>query len=290
MGYRGRIAPSPTGFMHLGHARTFEVAVERARIARGRVVLRIEDLDHDRCRSEYATACLEDLRWYGLRWDEGPLIGGGYGPYVQSEREEFYRAAFEKLKSAGFLYPCTCSRKDILRAVSAPHAGEDEPIYPGRCRDRSPVSLCGASVPWRFRVPDGEIVGFEDGLAGEQRFQAGRDFGDFVVWRRDGYPSYQLAVVVDDAGMKISEVVRGADLLLSTARQILLYRALGEAVPSFYHCPLVTDCQGFRLSKRNDSLSLRTLRARGWSPEQVRHLAPALLMSGRPDQEYRISP
>jgi glutamyl-tRNA synthetase len=197
---------------------------------------------------------------------------------------ELYRAAFEALKAAGAVYPCTCSRKDIQQSLQAPHTDDDEPIYPGTCRERSVLRFTDCSNPhsalrtpqsnWRFRVPDGEVVSFEDGGFGRQRFTAGKDFGDFVVWRQDGFPAYQLAVVVDDAAMQITEVVRGADLLKSTARQLLLYQALGWPAPAFYHCPLMTDEAGQRLAKRHDSLSLRALRGQGATPESLRENWP----------------
>ena len=285
--YRGRLAPSPTGYLHLGHARTFWLAQERVRARGGELVLRNEDLDSTRFKMEFVDAMLEDLRWFGFEWSEGPDIGGPHAPYNQSERMDFYRAALEKLRAGNFIYPCTCSRKDIRSATRAPHANDDgEPIYPGTCRNKrdkwhvtsdknstqtilSPVT-CHLSPSWRFRVPDGETISFADGNFGEQKFVAGKDFGDFVVWRGDGVPAYQLACVVDDAAMRISEVVRGADLLVSTARQILLYRALGLPVPAFYHCALMMDEKGERLAKRHDALSLRTLRAQGIPPEQLR--------------------
>jgi glutamyl-tRNA synthetase len=219
---------------------------------------------------------LEDLRWFGFEWQEGPDCGGPFAPYDQSARLEFYREAFEKLRAEGFLYPCTCSRQDVLRAVQAPHAGDDEPIYPGTCRPGSAGNNNSAAlretarINWRFRVSDGELVSFEDGGFGSQRFMAGKDFGDFVVWRHDDVPSYQLAVVVDDDAMQITEVVRGEDLLRSTARQVLLYRALGLTPPAFYHCQLVTDASGQRLAKRHDSLSLRALRIQGKSPDEIK--------------------
>lgn len=266
--YRGRLAPSPTGCLHLGHARTFWTAQERAREQNGVLILREEDLDASRVRPEFSAAMLEDLRWFGFDWQEGPDCGGLFAPYVQSLRIPRYRAAFESLRGRGLVYPCRCSRQDVLRALSAPHAGDEEPIYPGTCRRHPPDDLTRAN--WRFCVPEGEVVAFEDGQFGPQQFVAGRDFGDFVVWRADGLPSYQLAVVVDDAEMQITEVVRGADLLLSTARQILLYRALGWQPPRFYHGPLVTDATGARLAKRHDALSLRQLRAQGRTPEQIR--------------------
>jgi glutamyl-tRNA synthetase len=267
--YRGRLAPSPTGFLHVGHARTFWTAQERSINAGGALILRNEDLDGDRARAEFVKAMLEDLRWFGFRWQEGPDCGGPFAPYSQSDRGELYRAGFETLRSSGLIYPCYCSRRDVMRALNAPHASDDEPIYPGTCRNGSKHR--GSRPPsWRFRVPDGEAIEFEDGDFGHQRFVAGRDFGDFVIWRHDEVPSYQLAVVMDDAAMKITEVVRGADLLLSTARQLLLYRALGFQSPSFYHCPLVTNAAGERLTKRDDAMSLRTLRAQGFTPEEIR--------------------
>jgi glutamyl-tRNA synthetase len=282
-GYRGRLAPSPTGFLHLGHARTFWMAFQRAQLHAGTLLLRNEDLDRARCRPEFVDAMLEDLSWLGIAWQEGPDLGGPYEPYNQSERQAFYETAFEKLRNAGLIYPCVCSRQDVLRALSAPHLGEDEPIYPGTCRSRRPLPIAENSssirsetkLNWRFRVPDGETISFHDGNYGDQNFVAGKDFGDFVVWRHDGSAAYQLAVVVDDAAMGITEVVRGADLLRSTARQLLLYRALGLRAPNFYHCSLVTDESGMRLAKRHESLSLRQLRKEGRSPAAIRAMWPA---------------
>ncbi len=281
--YRGRLAPSPTGYLHLGHARTFWVAQERARSHGGELILRNDDLDSTRYKMEFVEAMLEDLRWFGFEWSEGPDVGGKFAPYNQSERMNFYRAALEKLRAGNFIYPCTCSRKDIQAATRAPHANDDdEPIYPGTCREKSgewrvtsgeqsQSSPLGTRRPsLRFRVPDGEVISFMDGNLGEQKFVAGKDFGDFIVWRGDDVPAYQLACVADDAAMQITEVVRGADLLVSTARQILLYRALGLVVPEFFHCDLMLDDKGERLAKRHDALSLRTLRSRGVSPEKLR--------------------
>jgi glutamyl-tRNA synthetase len=271
--YRGRLAPSPTGYLHLGHARTFWFAQQRAQESGGTLVLRNEDLDRARCKQEFVAAMTEDLRWFGFHWHEGPDCGGALGPYSQSERFHLYRDALEQLKAGGHIYPCTCSRKDILNALSAPHDPEEEPIYPGTCRPKNPATRNpqpATRFNWRFRVPDGETISFVDGFQAEQRFVAGRDFGDFVVWRHDDNPAYQLAVVVDDAAMRITEVVRGADLLASTARQLLLYRALGLSPPAFYHCPLMTDERGGRLAKRHDALSLRALRERGATPESLR--------------------
>jgi len=281
------------------------MAWRRARDAGGALVMRMEDLDPERSRAEYAEAVFEDLRWLGMDWDEGPDVGGAFGPYTQSERSDVYLAAWRRLREAGFIYPCRCSRKDLVAAVSAPHEGpnpgpnreqepEDEPVYPGTCRPsrtgEGVFEISGergdepGGLNWRFRAPDGEAVQFDDLNLGRQQFVAGVDFGDFLVWRRDGVPgrprtgprprgggapSYQLACVADDAAMRITEVVRGADLLKSTARQMLLNRALGFADPKWFHCELSVDEQGRRLAKRHDALSIRTLRERGLTAEAV---------------------
>ncbi len=292
-GYRGRLAPSPTGYLHVGHARTFWTAWQRARDAGGTLVMRMEDLDPERSRTLFAEAAYEDLRWLGVRWQEGPDRGGPFAPYQQSKRMSIYLSAWRKLDRGGYLFPCKCSRKDLEGALGAPHeigvAGErssgkmdpldDEPVYPGTCRSLGctpqlpGLNGTGYDTPkgmnWRFRVPDGEAIEFDDGNLGRQRFVAGIDFGDFAVWRRDGTPSYQLACVADDAAMRITEVVRGADLLKSTARQILLYRALGLTPPKWFHCRLVLDQNGCRLAKRHDALSIRTLRQRGVTPMNI---------------------
>src|SRR5690242_718715 len=320
--YRGRLAPSPTGYLHLGHARTFWVAWQRARAAYGKLIFRNEDLDYQRCKPEFVRAMYEDLRWLGLDWDEGPDlsfqngnsgqpgnpdIGGNFGLYSQSERRSFYLDAWRKLRDSGLIYPCTCSRKDLERALSAPHeepqstnncgaqapspevakdpssqpgvaavqsAPDDELPYPGTCREKIGTAKdydSPAGVSWRFKVPDGETIGFDDGYFGRQEFIAGRDFADFLLWRRDDIPAYQLAVVVDDAAMQITEVVRGADLLKSTARQLLLVRALGYPVPAYFHCPLLRDEKNVRLAKRHDALSLRGLRTQSADPETLRN-------------------
>ena len=213
----------------------------------------------------------EDLHWLGIPWDEGPDCGGPYAPYAQSERRGEYLAAWKLLRDRGAIYPCTCSRKDVAQAAGAPNEGDDEPIYSGHCRCRTDGKSFQqpAGVNWRFRVPDGEAVAFADLHLGPQSWIAGKDFGDFVVWRRDDVPAYQLAVVVDDAAMRITEVVRGADLLKSTARQMLLQNGLGLRTPAYYHCDLVRDSAGLRLAKRHDALSVRRMREMGKSPEQV---------------------
>ena len=272
-GYRGRIAPSPTGYLHIGHAMTFWRAQERADQNGGRLVLRIEDLDRDRCPAEFRDAIVEDLHWFGLRWDEGPDISGAFAAYVQSERREIYLLAWKKLRDAALIYPCTCSRRDVLQSASAPHHENEEPVYPGTCWPES-GTISDLDSPsghnWRFRVPDAETLQFVDQRLGTQLAIAGVDFGDFIIWRKDDVPAYQLAVVADDAAMQISEVVRGADLLLSTFRQSLIYRALGLRAPRFYHTKLITDSLGRRLAKRHDSLSLRELRESGADPEELR--------------------
>jgi len=226
---------------------------------------------------------MEDLRWLGISWEEGPDVGGAYGPYRQSERGAQYLRAWEQLRTSGLVYPDTHSRREIREeaeanalweAASAPHEEDEtpEPLFPpewrpppGKLYDGPAVGSCN----WRFRVPDGQVIAFLDRCCGEQRYVAGKDFGDFVVWRRDGTPAYQLAVVVDDIAMQITEVVRGADLLKSTARQLLIYAALGARPPDFYHCPLVRDADGRRLAKRHDALSLATLREAGMSPQDI---------------------
>jgi glutamyl/glutaminyl-tRNA synthetase len=273
--YRGRLAPSPTGYLHLGHARTFWIASERARAAGGALVLRNDDLDAARFRLDFADAMLADLRWLGLSWDEGPDVGGPHAPYSQSQRLPVYRAALERLHAGGHVYPCARSRRDVIEAAGAPHEGEDdEPVYPASLRPDpgAPVPALERTVRvnWRLRVPYGEALSFDDTRLGPQRAVAGRDFGDFPVWRKDDCPSYQLACAVDDAQMGITEVVRGADLVRSTFRQLLLYRALGLEAPAFHHCPLMTDEAGVRLAKRHDSLSLRALRERGVTPGSLR--------------------
>lgn len=277
MPYRGRIAPTPTGDMHVGHARTFVTAWERAVAAGGDVVLRIEDLDPLRCRPEWTARAIEDLTWLGVRWTEGP--------YYQSRRREVYDAAWRTLRDAGAIYPSTVSRRELRDAAHAPHEDEEgrEPVFPPDLRPppgEGRTSASPAGVVWRFRVPDGEVIRFRDTLRGEQAFTAGVDFGDFVVWRKDDVPAYELAVVADDVAMRITEVVRGEDLLRSTARQLLVYRALQARPPAWCHLPLVRDAEGRRLAKRHDALSIRELRERGLSPAAVLGLAAS---GGVPD-------
>ncbi len=270
--YRGRLAPSPTGLLHIGHACTFWTAFQRALAHRGTLVLRNEDLDPQRSKAEFAQAMIEDLHWLGIRWQEGPDVGGPFAPYEQSRRRGLYLDAWRRLRDGGFIYPCTCSRKDLATSAAAPNEGDGEPLYPGRCREKLSEAMRyeqPRGVNWRFLVPDDETIAFDDLCQGAQRFVVGRDFGDFVIWRRDDVPAYQLAVVADDAAMQITEVVRGADLLKSTARQLLLIRALGSPVPAYYHCELVRDDRGERLAKRHDALILRILRRQGHTPQDV---------------------
>ncbi len=268
-GYRGRFAPSPTGDLHLGSAATALVTWLAARRAGGARALRVEDLDAPRVVRGSEARQLDDLRWLGLGWDEGPDVGGAHGPYRQSERTERYAAAIDELSRRGLLYFCDCSRAEVARAASAPHAGEEGPRYPGTCRrfglERRPWKRPPAL---RLRVPEGEVV-LRDRFLGELRQDVARAVGDFVVRRGDGVHAYQLAVVVDDLAMGITEVVRGADLLDSTPRQILLARLLGGDPPGFAHAPLVLSADGTRLAKRARGVVLREQRLAGCAPEAV---------------------
>ena len=270
---RGRYAPSPSGDLHLGNLRTALLAWLFARCAGGQFVLRVEDLDRPRVRQGATERMLDDLNWLGIDWDEGPDVGGPYVPYIQSERQALYIVSLLRLQEAGLVYPCYCSRAEIARAASAPH--EDEgPRYPGTCRhlsvqQRRELEASGRRPSLRFCVDDERVVTFHDLLAGAQQQHVQRAVGDFIVRRADGIFAYQFAVVVDDALMHITQVVRGADLLASTARQILLYEALGFPVPAFAHVPLVLNREGKRLSKRLQSEGLEPLRAAGATPEQM---------------------
>lgn len=264
-GFRTRLAPSPTGGLHLGHARTFLLAWLMTRQHGGRVILRIEDLDSTRVRPEEIEGILNDLRWLGIDWDEGPIY--------QSRRLTLYDEALERLKAAELVYPCTCTRADIARAASAPHAEDEGPTYPGTCSQRRVADAANlpANRPfaWRYRVPPGEVA-WQDLIRGPQRIDPSRRGGDFVVGRSSGEPAYQLAVAVDDAAMSITHVIRGDDLVDSTPRQILLYRALGRPEPAFAHVPLVVMPDGTRLAKRDGSIKLATLRDRGVDPKRLR--------------------
>ena len=256
-GYRGRFAPSPTGRAHLGTARSALLGWLRARSEGGAFVIRMEDLDGPRVVPGAAQAMLDDLRWLGLDWDEGPDVGGPFGPYVQSERLERYREAAEALSARGHTYPCTCSRKEIAEIASAPH-GEEGPRYPGTCRERPSHPEREPAI--RFRMPEPAPV-FEDVFVGPIALPG----DDFVILRKDGAFAYQLACVVDDAAMRITEVLRGADLLASTPRQLALYRALELPAPRFFHVPLVLGRDGERLAKRHGAITIAELRSEGMS-------------------------
>ena len=292
MAYRGRYAPSPTGPLHLGNARTALLAWLHARAPGGAFVLRVEDLDGPRVRAGMEARILDELRWLGLDWDEGPDVGGPNGPYRQSLLADRHSAALERLREAGLAYPCFCSRAEIAAASHAPHGPADEgPRYPGTCRDLSPAELARRAAvrrpAWRLRVGEG-LVTFDDLVHGPQAHDVRAATGDFVVMRADGVAAYQLAVVVDDAAMGITDVVRGDDLLPSTARQLLLFRALGLAEPRFAHVPLVVGEDGARLAKRHGALSLGELRGRGADPREVVGLLAAL--AGLAPDGARASP
>ena len=256
---RGRLAPSPTGAQHVGNARTYLIAWLSARSREGQVHLRIEDIDVWRNKPGASEEVLADLRWMGLDWD-GEIV-------EQSKRISEHEAALEHLKRLELVYPCTCSRGDIVAAASAPHLDHEAPTYPGTCAHRKAAEADSLTVPyaWRFRVTDSPS--FFDRFAGETRIDLMQAGGDFVVWRAAKVPAYQLAVVVDDAAVGITEVVRGDDLISSTPRQLLLYRALGLPAPEFVHVPLVVGEDGRRLAKRHGDTRLSALRANGVSAE-----------------------
>ncbi|EDM80330.1 Glutamate--tRNA ligase [Plesiocystis pacifica SIR-1] len=267
---RGRYAPSPTGRLHLGNARTALLSWLQIRAQGGAYVMRVEDLDPQRSKAALEGRQLEDLRWLGLDWDEGPDVGGPHGPYRQSERFELYRAALEGLDT----YPCTCTRKELREAASAPH-GMGGAVYPGTCRDGSCHPERPASTRWR--LPEDAAVAFEDRILGPCSQDVSAEVGDFVLLRADhsatgGAPAawaYQLAVVVDDGAMGITEVLRGADLWASTPRQILLQRALGLPTPRYAHAPLVVGPDGNKLNKRHGAPDLSALREGGEDPRRV---------------------
>lgn len=280
MRYRGRFAPSPTGHLHLGNARSALLGWLQARAAGGQFLLRIEDLDRARCRPPFVEALFADLRWLGLDWDEPPL--------VQSERGPVYQEALDQLARDGRVYPCFCTRSEIARSASAPHGTSDEgPRYPGTCASLTRAQAterARARVPaYRFRSPPG-AVRFIDSLQGAFEQDVERAVGDFVVRRNDGVASYQLAVVVDDAASGITDVLRGEDLLGSTPRQLLLYEALALDPPRFTHVPLVLGEDGKRLAKREGAFALAALRARGVTAARVLGLLAAFsgLGEGQP--------
>lgn len=262
---RGRLAPSPTGVLHLGNARSFLLAWLDLRRRGGTVRMRIEDLDGPRVREGAAAAALEDLRWLGLDWDGEPEL--------QSAFAARHRAALERLHAAGEVYPCVCTRGDVAAAASAPHAGEEGPLYPGTCRGRyadadAARAASGVEPCWRYAVPDEELA-VVDRVHGSYRRNPAGELGDFVVWKRDGQAAYQLAVVVDDAAVGIDSVMRGDDLLPSALRQALLYRSLGLPEPEWAHLPLVVGADGRRLAKRHGDTSLRRFRDSGVAAEAL---------------------
>ncbi len=288
----GRFAPSPSGRIHLGNILCCLLAWLSARKQGGRIVLRIEDLDTARCPMRYAEQMMEDLLWLGLDWDEGPGADGGHGPYFQSQRTELYQAALERIKA--LTYPCFCTRAE-LHAASAPHREDGQVIYSGKCRGLTPgeaLERARTRLPaLRLRVPD-EEWGFQDGHMGAYREHLARDCGDFLLRRSDGMFAYQLAVVVDDAAMGVTEVVRGADLLDSTPRQLYLCHLLGLTPPTYCHLPLLLAPDGRRLSKRNADAGLDVLRDRMPAPVLLGKLAmlAGLNPSGEPKAAWELVP
>ena len=267
--HRGRFAPSPTGELHLGSAATALVTWLAARRAGGALVLRVEDIDRPRVVAGMEARQLDDLRWLGFDWDEGPDVGGAFGPYRQSERLDRYEAAIDSLAARGLVYFCDCSRAEVARAASAPHAGDEGPRYPGTCRAAGTTPRAWKRPPAiRLAVPDREVV-VRDRFQGELRQNVWREVGDFVLRRGDGVHAYQLAVVVDDLAMGITEVVRGADLLASAPRQVVLAELLGGTAPAFAHAPLVLSADGTRLAKRARGVALRDHRDAGRRPEEL---------------------
>jgi len=264
MSYVGRLAPSPTGALHLGNVRTFMIAWLRARSLGGRLVMRMEDLDHPKDKPGAAAAAIEDMRWLGFDWD---------AEYVQSERKALYREALESLVAKGLAYPCVCTRRDVESAQSAPHAGE-QLHYPGTCRNRfagwrEAYAFAGRAPCWRFRVEPGETVAFDDVFAGRFGQRVAEKLGDFPLARDEFGAGYTLAVVVDDAAMGVTEVVRGDDLMAATPAQILIQRALGLPTPGYCHVPLVVGPDGRRLAKRHGDTRIASYREAGLSPERI---------------------
>lgn len=256
----GRLAPSPTGAQHVGNARTYLIAWLSARSQGGRVHLRVEDIDSPRVKPGAVASACDDLRWLGLDWD-GETV-------VQSQRLPQYQAALDRLRAAELVYPCTCTRTDVERAASAPHQEHEGPIYPGTCAHRRAADIPNGPYSWRMRVGEDTIV-YEDGFRGSVAMNLRESGGDFVVWKSAGTPAYQLAVVVDDAAQGVTEVIRGDDLITSTPKQLVLYRALGLTPPHFTHVPLVVGPDGRRLAKRHGDTRLQALREMGVVPEAL---------------------
>jgi glutamyl-tRNA synthetase len=256
-----RLAPSPTGAQHVGNARTYLIAWLSARSQGAWITLRIEDIDSPRVKPGAMELIEEDLRWLGLDWDDGP--------YVQTQRLPLYGVALQQLKEKELVYPCTCTRSDIADAASAPHPEHEGPVYPGTCAHRKAADAAALDRPyaWRFRVADSPA--FDDLYRGPTQIDLRQIGGDFVVWKSSRTPAYQLAVVVDDAAMDITEVIRGDDLVPSTPRQLLLYRALGSTAPRFAHVPLVVGADGRRLAKRHGDTRLVALREAGVKAESL---------------------
>ncbi len=260
----GRLAPSPTGAQHIGNARTYLLAWLSIRSRGGRLILRMEDIDSPRIKPGAEQQALDDLQWLGLDWDEGPDVGGPHAPYVQTQRLESYRAALEQLQTAEQVYPCTCTRSDVAAAASAPHLGQEGPRYPGTCSarraiDAEELARMGVAFAWRFRASSIRHELY-DLVAGPRRCNVSEELGDFVVAKSDGSPAYQLAVVLDDRAMGITEVLRGDDLLPSAFRQLELYRFFRWQSPTFAHVPLVVGEDGRRLAKRHGDTRISLLR------------------------------
>ena len=268
---RGRLAPSPTGGLHVGNVRTLMLAWLSARAVGGQVILRVEDLDRARCKPGFTEALIADLRWLGFDWDEGPDVGGPHAPYLQSQRFDRYAACLAALIARGFAFPCVCSRAELAEAASAPH-GPSGPTYPGTCRGRfrnadEARARTGREPAWRFDGGRVASVPWRDAFRPEQAMPEAVD--DFVLWRADGVPAYQLAVVADDLAMGVSEVVRGDDLADSTPRQLALIATLGGAPPAYRHVTLVRDAQDRRLAKRSGATQVAELRTLGIRPERI---------------------
>lgn len=282
MKYVGRLAPSPTGALHLGNVRTFMIAYLRARSLGGKLIFRMEDLDHPKDKPGAAVQAIEDLKWLGFEWDE---------EYVQSERKDHYRAALERLKSLDLVYPCVCSRKDVENAQSAPHAGE-QLHYPGTCRGRFASWDEAAAIRppcWRFKVNPGERVEFTDAFAGSYSQDVAATLGDFPLARDEGGAGYTLACTVDDLEMGVTEVIRADDLLAATPAQILICRALGRTAPEYCHVPLVVGPDGRRLAKRHGDTRVSSFRERGQSPEEVISLLAASCGWCRPEERLSLA-
>lgn len=286
-----RFAPSPTGFLHLGNARTALFNALMSRGDNGRFLLRLEDTDQERSEDRYREALVEDLRWLGLDWQAGYGVGGEAGPWRQAERGEIYAQYFQQLEDQGLSYPCFCSRETLERTRRAQRAAGQPPRYPGTCAGIDPEQArrrleAGEPATWRFRVPRGERVEFEDFVRGRQVFETD-EIGDFVIRRTDGTPAFFFSNALDDALMGVSHVLRGEDHLANTPRQLLLLAALGLAAPAYGHLPLIADQDGGPLSKRAGSLSLRQLREAGYLPGALCNYMARLGHHYEDEERYR---